>query len=95
MFKKSICLTLIALSMTSCTTFKQYNSNIPFPTNNFSKITILKLESNEPKILGTADIQGDECIIRLKQYPKCLAHEVRHCYEGNWHHGEENDDWCY
>ncbi len=25
------------------------------------------------------------CVITLKKYPYCLAHEVRHCLEGAWH----------
>ena len=35
--------------------------------------------------LGEAKVVGDHCYITLREYPACLAHEVRHCYEGAWH----------
>lgn len=34
------------------------------------------------------------CRVILKQYPKCLLHEVRHCVEGNWHEGHESSQDC-
>lgn len=34
------------------------------------------------------------CVIHLREYPTCLAHEVRHCYEDNWHAGRDTDEDC-
>lgn len=35
------------------------------------------------------------CLIMLRQYPICLAHEVRHCLEGGFHPpAAPNDDDC-
>lgn len=36
----------------------------------------------------------DLCIITLRKYPICLAHEVRHCLEGSWHDSRPNSDDC-
>lgn len=34
---------------------------------------------------GYATWKGDTCLIELRKYPVCLAHEVRHCFEGHFH----------
>lgn len=36
-------------------------------------------------VLGEAHVTGDTCAITLREYPVCLAHEVRHCLDGEWH----------
>lgn len=36
-------------------------------------------------VLGEARVVGDHCYITLREYPVCLAHEVRHYLEGEWH----------
>jgi hypothetical protein len=44
------------------------------------------LESNvngTAKWLYIGDVRY--CIINLRQYPRCLLHEIRHCSEGHWH----------
>lgn len=33
------------------------------------------------------------CTIHLREYPYYLGHEVRHCFEGYWHIGNNGDDW--
>ena len=39
------------------------------------------------------DIDGLRyCTIRLKDYPHMLGHEVDHCFRGEWHDGNPNDD---
>lgn len=36
------------------------------------------------------------CTVILLEYPICLEHELKHCYEGSWHpRHEANDDFCY
>lgn len=41
---------------------------------------------------GAAILMGDRCTVYLRRYPKCLAHEVRHCLEGFWHEGPSGED---
>ena len=43
---------------------------------------------------GLAVWQEGECQILLRKYPECLLHEVRHCFEGEWHPGRETDEDC-
>lgn len=45
--------------------------------------------------LGRQWYVSNVCFIKLKEYPKCLQHEVRHCIEGNWHEGYETDEDCF
>lgn len=44
---------------------------------------------------GLAYINGGECKIVLKRYPKCLKHELRHCLEGDWHGKKDSIVDCY
>jgi len=34
------------------------------------------------------------CVITLRQYPECLLHEIRHCFEGQWHDARPNSEDC-
>ena len=37
-----------------------------------------------------------ECRVILREYPICLLHELRHCFEGHWHSpGIDNTEDCY
>ena len=47
-------------------------------------------------VMGTATYYPsfNACIIILREYPKCLLHEIRHCLEGNWHEGRNSDEDC-
>ena len=73
----------------------------PVLLRNISAITIIETNhfttpqsSREGEILGEATIKGATCVIRLKKYPQCLLHEVRHCFEGNWHPKTESEKDC-
>lgn len=46
------------------------------------------------KTPGWASWAGGACHITLRQYPQCLAHEVRHCFEGDWHAGHRTGEDC-
>lgn len=47
-------------------------------------------------IEAEAAISDGFCAIRLRKYPQCLQHEIRHCIEGNWHEGDKtNFDDCH
>ena len=57
-------------------------------------------EQLEPNVRGTAtmiDFQDGKriCVVNLREYPKCLLHEIRHCIEGEWHPRDTpNDEDC-
>lgn len=80
--------------MSSCATFKDYNSKALFPTRTISTIEVRRLIGGDQKILAYSEIAEEKCVIYLRQYPKCLSHEVRHCYEGNWHEGTNSQLYC-
>lgn len=46
--------------------------------------------------LGTATYLPaiNTCVITLQEYPVCLLHEIRHCFEGQWRPGRESDEDC-
>ncbi len=52
-------------------------------------------EDKNLETLGRQQTVGGVCFIKLKQYPLCLQHEVRHCIEGNWHEGYKSDADCF
>jgi hypothetical protein len=43
----------------------------------------------KPTVNGTAtlmELNGKRiCVVNLREYPRCLLHEIRHCIEGDWH----------
>lgn len=63
--------------------FKTYTSNI-----------VIEQDEDLPT-LGRQQTIGGVCFIKLKHYPICLQHEVRHCIEGNFHKGKYSDEDCF
>lgn len=56
-------------------------------------------EKLKPRELARAVIQRKDgkpyaCQVILREYPVCLLHEIRHCFEGNWHEGRESEENC-
>lgn len=51
------------------------------------------LPDGKPQLARTT-VGSGFCTIELTQYPKCLLHEIRHCFEGNWHKGRETTQNC-
>lgn len=56
------------------------------------KITVVEVK--QLPTLGRAAWTGDTCFIALREYPKCLQHEMRHCLEGKWHGDTPSDSDC-
>lgn len=50
-------------------------------------------KAGKPQLARTT-VGSGFCIIELVKYPQCLAHEMRHCFEGNWHEGRETTANC-
>lgn len=61
-------------------------------------VTIIETDDfitkNDQFIQGEAHVKPGECVIRLRKYPRCLLHEIRHCVEGNWHEGRITTEDC-
>jgi hypothetical protein len=69
----------------------------PQPTIKRATFTLHVYEGEVPSpVLGEAQFfEGLEiCIVKLKQYPVCLLHEIRHCIEGAWHDERPNNEDC-
>lgn len=41
-------------------------------------------------------VVAEDCKIYIKKelYPRCLAHELRHVFEGDWHQGRHSTEDC-
>lgn len=89
-------LTLLAcVSISSCATFIEHHKYKPFPEKRNITIELRELKDARLNVLGKAELYDDHCVIYLRKYPQCLAHEIRHCFEGNWHEGRGSDGDCY
>ena len=84
-FIYEIIMIAVGLTLVSCAAIKEYNRKIPMPENGAMKIEVRQLHNQPLDVVGMQTFEGDTCVIYLRTYPRCLAHEIRHCYEGNWH----------
>ena len=66
----------------------------PFKLQKYTSTIVIE-EDAELETLGRQQTVGGICFIKLKKYPTCLQHEVRHCIEGNFHEGRKSDEDCY
>jgi len=86
---------LICLLLTGCAAFEPEPYDIKHPVSTIS-ITVDPMLKTQ----GLATVTGDKCTVVLREYPVCLAHEIRHCFEGAWHPKASasfpgNDDDCW
>jgi hypothetical protein len=70
----------------------QFDPDPPKRVTDVSTITI----DVDPQLEtpGWAEWRGNVCRITLRRYPECLAHEVRHCFEHDWHPGRRTGEDC-
>ena len=82
-------MTLLVVLLAGC---DQFDGEPPKRVTDTSIITI----SVDPQLStpGWASWHGNTCHITLRQYPQCLAHEVRHCFEHDWHPGRRTGEDC-
>ena len=78
---------LLCLLLTGCAAPQTY-------TLERKTVKITVVEVKQLPTLGRAAWAKDTCFIALREYPKCLQHEMRHCLEGKWHGDTKNDD-CF
>lgn len=91
---KHLLLIITMFTLSACTTFNTGSKRDNFPETREMNISIHKLVGGNPRIKAYAEITGNECKIYLRRYPQCLTHEIRHCFEGNWHEGRQTDEDC-
>lgn len=90
-----ILLAFVMLITAGCATLVEHNTRVTFPNQTSTNIEVRKLAGGDTNVRAYAELYSDgKCIIYLRQYPQCLAHEVRHCLEGNWHEGRHTDEGC-
>lgn len=88
------------LGLSGCAAFDAEPYNIIHPISHIT-ITVDPMLGMMPNQYGSheqgqAVVNCDTCHITLREYPVCLAHEMRHCIEGQWHPPMvANDDDCY
>jgi hypothetical protein len=73
---------LLILSLSACTTLE--------PKLDRVEATIIirdEVEYGGLDVCGFAAWIEDQCIIVIKReyYPDCIEHEIRHCFEGQYH----------
>ena len=80
---------LLCLMLTGCAAPQTY-------TLERKTVTVTVVEVKGLPTLGRASWSNNgTCFIALREYPKCLQHEMRHCLEGKWHGDTKNDDDCF
>lgn len=83
---------------TALLSFKAFEKR-PDPITSFQfekfNANIIIEEDPDLRTLGTHQRVGGVHFIKLKKYPICLLHEIRHATEGEWHKGRDSDEDCY
>lgn len=87
-------LIISVLFASSCATIVDHNKRYEFPETKEMRVSIHKFTGGNPKTLAYVEITNNECKVYLRRYPQCLTHEIRHCFEGNWHEGRKTDEDC-
>jgi hypothetical protein len=87
------CAGLCAIALVMLAGCGSFDPPAPVLERTTSVITV-KVDPNL-KTKGIATWAGSLCTITLREYPVCLQHEVRHCFEGNWHEGRETTEDCF
>lgn len=84
---------LMLILLSGCTTATPYQV---IQTNLELKLSVVKslpAVKGKPQLARTT-VGNGFCFIELTKYPKCLLHEIRHCFEGDWHKGKETTQDC-
>ena len=94
-FMRYIMSSLLVLLCSGCAAIVAHNTRVPFPQQRTLAIEVRELRGGDEKLLAYMERTGNSCVIYLRQYPVCLQHEMRHCFEGNFHEGHTSDEDCY
>lgn len=94
----TLSIAVIALVFAALLSFKAFENQPDLITSfQFEKFNANIIIEEDPnlKTLGTHQRVGGVHFIKLKKYPICLLHEIRHATEGEWHKGRDSDEDCY
>lgn len=87
---KWLCASLLVAVLVACASF-----DTPEPVlERTASIITVKIDPTLTT-LGNSQWSGQLCTITLREYPTCLAHEVRHCLEGKWHGNRVSNRDCF
>lgn len=87
-------LAVVALcSLSGCASF----FSGPVPLHDSVSVRVTLVDNVPGGYTGRAFWLGDQCdvILRRDTYPRCLQHEVRHCFEGAFHGDAPSSDDCF
>lgn len=84
---------LIALTLQGCAVFEPVRGT---PVRHEVNARIVLVDHLPTHTNGFAVLEGDTCTVFLKrsQYPYCMTHELRHCFEHHWHDEKPNQTDC-
>lgn len=87
-------LALLLLMLTGCAAFTPPTYAIK---SDMQLVSITLTEDLPAGINGHADWSGPVCVVKLRKshYPRCIQHEVDHCFRGAWHGRMPNSDQCW
>ena len=78
-------LLILLMIMSGC------DSHPPEPKRDNVFVEITLVDRLPPGIQGLAtyNLKTGFCKVQVlkSHYPRCLKHEIRHCFEGQWHEG--------
>jgi len=59
-------------------------------------IKVVERIPGRPNLYGLSSCKDGECEIWIRRsvYPKCLVHEIRHAFEGDFHKGRASTEDC-
>lgn len=89
-------LILLALLLTGCDMFDNPKGT-PKSDEAVIIMTLVDDDALPANTYAQATYNEIICEVKIKRsvYPDCIKHEVRHCFEGNWHEGHESHDDCF
>ena len=69
----------------------------PVPLHQERKIHVVLVDDLPGGIGGRANWFSDTCTVWLRRstYPRCLQHEIRHCFEGPFHGNNASSEDCF
>lgn len=85
-------LLILITVLTGCTT------PVPQPMQKqvTAHINLVASVPSDPSAYGETRIVDGVCVVWLKEstFPTCLAHELMHCFSGNWHPRGDSIAFC-
>ena len=86
-------LTMLLLTLTGCAAFDTERTP---PMYSEVSARVILTDDLPANINANAVWDGSVCTIHIKsrQYPYCMTHELRHCFEHDWHKDRASTEDC-